>query len=102
MNNYQKNREVMAHSLAMMLASKFVLSDDDSLNVYDLPLGLQNEIADKMYKEYRNKVEIDPLMVRTIPIEQAYSKALLSEFYYSLSDSCEEWIRTIQKEDALK
>jgi hypothetical protein len=99
MNDFQKNKEIMAYSLAQMMAPLVTLSEDDSLNVYDLPLGLQDEIADKMYKEYRNKIEIDPLMVRTIPIEQAYAKALLSEFYSSISDSCEEWIRTIQKDD---
>ena len=99
MSDYQKNIEVMAHSLALMLAPLVVLSEDDSLDVYSLSENVQTLIANNMLAEYRNEIEIDPLMVRTIGMLASYKKALLNEFYFSISDSCEQWIRTIQKED---
>lgn len=99
MNDNQKNIEVMAHSLALMLAPIVVLSEDDSLDVYSLSDEMQAGIAHKMHNEYRNEFEIDPLCARTIGVESAYRKALLNEFYRSISDSCEQWIRRIQKND---
>lgn len=100
MNQYTRNREIMAHALAQELAGKVVLSDDDSLNVFNLPDSIQAEIAKKLRAEYRNEVEIDPLMVRTIGLEQSYDKALLREFDNHMSYDCEEWMRTFKREDA--
>lgn len=99
MSDYKKNVEVMAYSLALMLAPIVVLSEDDSFDIYELGLFDQWNVADKIAAEYRNEVEIDPMMVRTIGVEESYRKSLLREFAYSISDSCEQWIRRIQKDD---
>lgn len=99
MNDYQKNVEVMAHSLALMLAPIVVLSEDDSLDVYSLSDETRLQIATKMMNEYRSELEIDPLCVRTIGLESAYANALIHEFYRAISDSCEQWIRRLQKDD---
>lgn len=100
MTDYQNNVEVMAHSLALMLAPIVVLSEDDSLDTYNMAPRVHAEIASKMRLEYLNDVEIDPEIVRSEGLETAYRLALFLEFDNHISDKCESYIRTIQKGDA--
>lgn len=102
MSDYQKNVEVMAHSIALMLAPTVVLSDDDSFNAEELDLSKQYDVVDKMAEEYLNNIEISPEQVRRYRAIHAYRKALFAEFNNHISDSCEEWIRNIQNDDNQK
>lgn len=102
MSDYQKNVEVIAHSIALMLAPTVVLSDDDSFNAEELELNSHYDVIDKMAAEYLNDVEVSPDIVRTNGVLQAYSMALFAEFNNHISDSCEEWIRKIQNDDNQK
>lgn len=98
MSDYLKNIEVMAHSLALMLAPIVVLSEDDSLDIYMLDQKIKTSIVEKMKSEYFNSIDIDPAVVRVVGLSDAYSNEMKREFDNFISDSCEQWIRRLQKE----
>lgn len=100
MSDYKNNIEAMAKSLALMLAPIVVLSEDDCISSDNITELQEKAIAVKMAAEYLNDIEIPPALVRKYGIERIYTESLITEFYNHISDSCEQWIRRIQIEDA--